>query len=102
MSSPTITGNRPNAVGDIPTFAITYTAPPDAPTAVPTTVTVTPLKPDGTQMADEQASGSGLAWTYTAGAPIDQSGTWHWRIAAAGMLNDVTEMAVVIPGTAFT
>lgn len=97
----TITGNRPDCVGDQPTFTITYEPPASAPSATPSSVTVTAMKPDGTTLTPVSATGSGLSWVFTAATTIDTPGAWSWKVVAAGTLVDVSVVRVNIKASPF-
>lgn len=97
------TGNEPDCVGDLPSFKVTFTPPATDPGATVTGVTVTVCDPDGTTVDDSThvAQLSPNVWTYTAAAPLDQPGTWSWRIEATGSLVDVREVEREIPKSRF-
>jgi hypothetical protein len=97
-----VTGTKPDAIGDVPSFTITYTPPANAPSATPSSVTGSMVKPDGTRVTGTPATGGGLVWTWTAGTAIDQPGTWWFREIASGQLVDASEWAITIDRSPFT
>lgn len=96
MSTLRITGDRPKFVGQLPNFTFTFTAPTSAPSATASAVSVEARKPDGSTIAATPAVGSGLSWTWTAAAVIDQPGTWWWIFTTTGTLVTAGQFSALI------
>lgn len=97
-------GAKPEAVGDLPAFRITFTPPDAAPTAVAGNVHVLVRKNDGTEFDDTAGltQVSPNVFDYVATERIDQSGNWYWRVNSNTGLIDSQEIAVSIRFAAFT
>lgn len=96
-------GFKPDAVGDLPAFTITFTPGATDPAAVAGGVQVIVRKPNGTETDDSAgvaASGTNV-FVYTATTRIDQSGAWRWRINSNSGLIDSFEVGITIPRSAF-
>lgn len=83
----TITGIGPHIVDELPSFRAAF-ADPSGLGRVASGITVKVRKPDGTVFTDTgstTADGTN-AWIYTATQPIDQAGTWGWKVTTTGAL----------------
>lgn len=96
-------GSKPDAVGDLPAFTITFSPGANDPGAVAGDVHVFVRKPDGTEAEDTGAVAQTAAnvWAYTATARIDQAGPWRWRWNSNSGLIDSGETGLTIGQSSF-
>lgn len=96
-------GSKPEAVGDLPAFRVTFTPPDAAPSAVAGDVHVLVHKNDGTEFDDTAGLSpvSTNVFDYIATHRIDQAGNWWWRVNSNTGLIDSHEIGLSIKFPAF-
>lgn len=95
----------PQTIGDVPRFVINITPPADDPSAVATAVQVIVKPPSGSEFVADPSTVTSLAdnqWLYEATDPVDEAGSWVWRVNVTAGLRDSFEVAAVIARSPFT
>lgn len=94
---------KPESVGDLPAFQITFTPGENDPSAVAADVVLLVHKPDGTETDDSAgltAAGTNV-FNYKATTRIDVAGSWRWRWNSNSGLIDSGELGLTIGHSSF-